>query len=214
MFSGRKEELSINVPIACGGVAVYPGDVIVGDAEAVVVVPAGKALGGQGALILAQRDIIQHLLETARPYLFSTAPAPAMAAALSAALHLLEAQPQHHARLQENIRHFRIRAEAAGLPMLDSQTAIQPLMAGDNERALQWSAQLRDAGFWVSAIRPPTVPQGKSRLRITLTALHTHLPASVSASNDTSIGDARNARSTRISAAVRRSVCIAMSMRY
>jgi len=139
----------------------------------ILVVPAGKALGGQGALILAQRDIIQHLLETARPYLFSTAPAPAMAAALSTALRLLETQPQHHARLQENIRHFRIRAEAAGLPMLDSQTAIQPLMAGDNERALQWSAQLRDAGFWVSAIRPPTVPQGKSRLRITLTTLHT-----------------------------------------
>ena len=92
---------------------------------------------------------------------------------VSAALHLLKTQPQHHARLQENIRHFRIRAEAAGLPMLDSQTAIQPLMAGDNERALQWSAQLRDAGFWVSAIRPPTVPQGKSRLRITLTTLHT-----------------------------------------
>jgi 8-amino-7-oxononanoate synthase len=57
--------------------------------------------------------------------------------------------------------------------MLDSHTAIQPLMAGDNESALRWSEQLIDAGFWVSAIRPPTVPQGKSRLRITLTALHT-----------------------------------------
>ena len=139
----------------------------------ILVLPAGKALGGQGALILAQRDIIQHLLETARPYLFSTAPAPAMAAALSASLHLLETQTQHHAALLGNIHHFRRRAEAAGLPMLDSHTAIQPLMAGDNESALRWSEQLIDAGFWVSAIRPPTVPQGKSRLRITLTALHT-----------------------------------------
>ncbi|WP_297802036.1 8-amino-7-oxononanoate synthase [Arenimonas sp. GDDSR-1] len=139
----------------------------------ILVVPAGKALGGQGALILAQRDIIQYLLETARPYLFSTAPAPAMAAALAVSLGLLAQQPQHHARLQENIRHFRIRAEAAGLPMMDSHSAIQPLMAGDNETALRWSAALQAAGFWVSAIRPPTVPQGKSRLRITLTALHT-----------------------------------------
>ena len=160
----------------------------------ILVVPAGKALGGQGALILAQREIIQHLLETARPYLFSTAPAPAMAAALSAALHLLKTQPQHHAILQENIRYFRERSEAAGLPKLDSHTAIQPLMAGDNERALLWSAQLRDAGFWVSAIRPPTVPQGKSRLRITLTALHTkqQIDALVAAlANITGGGDAR-----------------------
>jgi 8-amino-7-oxononanoate synthase len=96
-----------------------------------------------------------------------------MAAALLTSLHLLESQPQHHATLRDNILHFRGRAEAAGLPILDSHTAIQPLMAGDNESALRWSEQLRHAGFWVSAIRPPTVPQGKSRLRITLTALHT-----------------------------------------
>jgi 8-amino-7-oxononanoate synthase len=139
----------------------------------ILVLPAGKALGGQGALIFAQRDIIQHLLETARPYLFSTAPAPAMAAALTASLHLLEKQTQYHAALLDNIHHFRRRAVTAGLPILDSHTAIQPLMAGDNASALRWSEQLCDAGFWVSAIRPPTVPQGKSRLRITLTALHT-----------------------------------------
>lgn len=139
----------------------------------ILVLPAGKALGGQGALILAQKDIIGYLLETARPYLFSTAPAPAMAAALSASLHLLERQPQYRAALLANIAHFRKRATAADLPMLDSCSAIQPLMAGDNETALCWSTALQDAGFWVSAIRPPTVPQGKSRLRITLTALHT-----------------------------------------
>lgn len=138
----------------------------------ILVLPAGKALGGQGALILAQHAIIQYLLETARPYLFSTAPAPAMAAALSTSLRLLQEEPQHHHRLRENIHYFRQRAADAKLPVGDSHSAIQPLMAGDNQTALHWSAQLHNAGFWVSAIRPPTVPQGKSRLRITLTALH------------------------------------------
>jgi 8-amino-7-oxononanoate synthase len=159
--------------LGAGGLGSLQAAGLQADDVPILVVPAGKALGGQGALILAKRDIIQHLLETARPYLFSTAPAPAMAAALLTSLHLLESQPQHHATLRDNILHFRGRAEAAGLPMLDSHTAIQPLMAGDNESALRWSEQLRHAGFWVSAIRPPTVPQGKSRLRITLTALHT-----------------------------------------
>ena len=137
-----------------------------------LIIPAGKALGGQGALILSNTDIINHLVETARPYLFSTAPAPAMACALSQALHCLQQQPEHHARLQDNIRHFSALAAQAGLPVLHSCSAIHALMAGSNESALQISEQLRERGFWLSAIRPPTVPQGKARLRITLTALH------------------------------------------
>lgn len=145
------------------------------DARAVpiLVIPAGKALGGQGALVLSNRDVIDHLVETARPYLFSTAPAPAMAAALSQSLHLLAEQPQHHAALQANIAHFRQRSAEAGLPLQDSGTAIQILLAGGNAQALRWSAALQSRGFWIGAIRPPTVPQGKARLRITLTALHT-----------------------------------------
>ena len=151
------------------------------DARAVpiLVVPAGKALGGQGALVLSNRDVIGHLVETARPYLFSTAPAPAMAAALLKSLQLLAEHPAHHARLQANIAHFRQRAAEARLPLQDSNTAIQALLAGSNAQALRWSAELQARGFWISAIRPPTVPQGKARLRITLTALHTreHLDA-------------------------------------
>jgi 8-amino-7-oxononanoate synthase len=138
----------------------------------ILIIPAGKALGGQGALILSKHIIIQHLIETARPYLFSTSPAPAMATALSQALHCLQQQPEHHARLQENIQHFTHLASEASLPVLPSQSAIQPLMAGSNHRALWLSEQLMQRGFWASAIRPPTVPQGKARLRITLTALH------------------------------------------
>ena len=139
----------------------------------ILIVPAGKALGGQGALILSSADIINHLLETARPYVFSTAPAPAMAAAIAASLDLLQNEPEHHAALQTNIQQFVILAKQAGLPMLPSRTAIQPLMIGDNSRVLLLAERCRQQGFWLSAIRPPTVPAGKSRLRITLTARHT-----------------------------------------
>lgn len=139
----------------------------------ILVVPAGKALGGQGALILSNPDVIRHLVETARPYLFSTAPAPAMAAALSESLRLLRTTPEHHARLSANITRFTRLAGEAGLPLLPSRSAIQPLLAGSNTRALRLAELLREQGFWLSAIRPPSVPQGKARLRITLTALHT-----------------------------------------
>lgn len=138
----------------------------------ILIIPAGKALGGQGALILSKRIIIQHLIETARPYLFSTAPAPAMAAALSQALRCLQQQPEHHARLRANIQLFTRLAREANLPILPSHSAIQPLMAGTNERALRLAELMQQKGFWLSAIRPPTVPVGKARLRITLTALH------------------------------------------
>ena len=138
----------------------------------ILIIPAGKALGGQGALILSKQIIIQHLVETARPYLFSTALAPAMALALAQALRCLQFQPEHHARLQANIKLFTRLASEAKLPILPSHSAIQPLMVGSNERALWLAEQMRQKGFWLSAIRPPTVPLGKARLRITLTALH------------------------------------------
>lgn len=138
----------------------------------ILIIPAGKALGGQGALILSKHIIIQHLIETARPYLFSTAPAPAMAVALSQALHCLKQQPEHHARLQTNIQLFTRLACEAKLPILPSHSAIQPLMVGNNARALWLAEKMQQKGFWLSAIRPPTVPAGKARLRITLTALH------------------------------------------
>jgi 8-amino-7-oxononanoate synthase len=152
----------------------------------ILVVPAGKALGGQGALILSNQDVIAHLVECARPYLFSTAPAPALAAALSESLHLLQDEPGHHAALLANIARFTRLANETGLPLLPSQSAIQPLLAGSNARALRLAGRLREQGFWLSAIRPPTVPQGKARLRITLTALHRpeHIESLVAALHD------------------------------
>ena len=138
----------------------------------ILVIPAGKALGGQGALVLASKDIIQYLVESARAYVFSTAPAPAMAVALSEALHCLTNEPEHHNGLLKNIHHFKTLAKQAQLPVLPSQSAIQPLLIGSNKRTLHIAETLRQQGFWLSAIRPPSVPQGKARLRITLTALH------------------------------------------
>ena len=95
-----------------------------------------------------------------------------MAVALSQSLHCLQQQPEHHARLQANIQLFTRLASAVKLPILPSHSAIQPLMVGSNERALWLAEQMQLKGFWLSAIRPPTVPLGKARLRITLTALH------------------------------------------
>ena len=158
--------------LGANGLGSVQANQLTAEQVSILTIPAGKALGGQGALILSKQIIIQHLIETARSYLFSTAPAPAMAAALSHALMCLQTQPEHHARLQENIAHFTQLANAAGLPVLPSQSAIQPLMVGSNERALWLAEYMLQKGFWISAIRPPTVPIGRARLRITLTALH------------------------------------------
>ena len=95
-----------------------------------------------------------------------------MAVALSQALHCLTNEPEHHNGLLENIHHFKTLAKQAQLPVLPSQSAIQPLLIGSNKRTLHIAETLRQQGFWLSAIRPPSVPQGKARLRITLTALH------------------------------------------
>ncbi|MEO8002375.1 MAG: aminotransferase class I/II-fold pyridoxal phosphate-dependent enzyme, partial [Arenimonas sp.] len=110
---------------------------------------------------------------TARPYLFSTAPPPAMAAAMRASLKLIRTEPWRRAKLASLIARFRRAGMRHGLPLHDSQTAIQPIMLGDNEKALKIAKSLEAQGYLVTAIRPPTVPDGQARLRVTLTALHT-----------------------------------------
>lgn len=137
-----------------------------------LLLPLGKAFGGQGAVLLGDTALVEHIAETARPYLFSTAPAPAMAAAMQASLRLIQSEPWRRAKLWSLIMRFRRGALRLGLPLKDSTTPIQPLIIGDNQRALQAMQALREQGFWVSAIRPPTVPEGQARLRITLTAAH------------------------------------------
>lgn len=137
-----------------------------------LLVPLGKAFGGQGAVLLGSEALVGHVAETARPYLFSTAPAPAMAAAMRASLKLIRGEPWRRAKLASLVARFRRGAAAIGLPLQESFTPIQPVVLGDNARALAAARSLEAQGFLVSAIRPPTVPEGQARLRITLSTDH------------------------------------------
>ena len=132
----------------------------------------GKALGAQGGFVAGPADLIEHLLQHARSYGYSTALAPPLAAAADQALQLLTDEPEHRTRLRGNIEYFRQCAAQQGLPLQPSRTAIQPLILGSPESALAASRSLAEQGFAVCAIRPPTVPEGTSRLRITLSARH------------------------------------------
>ncbi|TXH77824.1 MAG: 8-amino-7-oxononanoate synthase [Lysobacteraceae bacterium] len=133
----------------------------------------GKALGGYGAVVLGSEDIIGHLAETARPYIYTTALPPAQAAASLAAVKLARRDHWRREKLQNLIAHFRHSALFRDLQLLPSTTPIQPLMCGDEKRALALATALEAQGFWIPAIRPPTVPDGRARLRITLSSLHT-----------------------------------------
>jgi len=137
-------------------------------------VTLGKALGGYGAAVAGDADLIEHLAQTARPYIYTTALPPAQAAATLAAVKLARSEDWRRGKLYDLIAHFRERADRAGLVLLPSETPIQPVMCGSDTRALSMSATLEQRGYWVAAIRPPTVPEGRARLRVTLSALHTH----------------------------------------
>lgn len=133
----------------------------------------GKALGGYGAVVAGEADLIEHLAQTARPYIYTTALPPAQAAAALAAVKLARRDGWRRDRLQAGIARFREAAARQGLALLPSDTPIQPLPCGSEAAALAMAAALEEAGFWVVAIRPPTVPEGGARLRITLSSLHT-----------------------------------------
>ncbi|MCX7251220.1 MAG: 8-amino-7-oxononanoate synthase [Burkholderiales bacterium] len=139
----------------------------------------GKAAGLSGAFVAAHPTVIEWLLQRARSYIYTTALPPALAHALRASLALIEGPPgqQRRARLQDNVA--QLRAGLAALverqpawSLAQSPTAIQPLIVGGNDLAMRLSAALEAQGLWVPAIRPPTVPAGTARLRITLSAAH------------------------------------------
>ena len=136
-------------------------------------VTLGKALGGYGAVVAGDADLIEHLAGTARPYLYTTALPPALAAASLAALKLARRDDWRRERLRELVGLFREGASRFGLELMPSNTPIQPIVCGSEASALAMSAAIERAGFLVTAIRPPTVPEGSSRLRVTLSALHT-----------------------------------------
>lgn len=132
----------------------------------------GKAAGSFGAFVAGSATLIEYLVNTARPYIFTTALPPAVAAATRSSLRLIQSESWRRQKLQALITQFREGAQQRGLDLLPSFTPIQPILLGDNERALRWSRDLMAQGFWVGAIRPPTVAVGSARLRITLSAQH------------------------------------------
>ncbi|GAB1595067.1 8-amino-7-oxononanoate synthase [Lysobacter claricitrinus] len=133
----------------------------------------GKALGTYGAVVAGDAELIGHLAETARGHIYSTALPPALAAASLAAVRIARAAHDRRTHLRALIARFRDGVARNGLDVLPSTTPIQAVMAFDDRVALAMSHVLEDVGFWVSAIRPPTVPEGRARLRVTLTAMHT-----------------------------------------
>jgi 8-amino-7-oxononanoate synthase len=133
----------------------------------------GKAAGVGGAFVAGSATAIEYLLQKGRSYIFTTAAPPAIACALSRSLQIIAAGDARRAALFANIA--RLRDGCAGLPwrLLPSATAIQPLIVGDNAAAVGLSTALWERGLWVPAIRPPTVPAGTARLRLSLSAAHT-----------------------------------------
>ncbi len=132
----------------------------------------GKAFGTAGAFVAGSRELIDYLLNFARDYVYSTHMPASQAVATLAALHWVSQADAERAHLQQLIAYFRHEAAAAGLTLMPSTSAIQPLLVGDSGKALSWANRLREQGCWVTAIRPPTVPAGMARLRLTLTASH------------------------------------------
>lgn len=142
------------------------------DQAPILMATLGKGLGVFGAFIAGSEALIETLIQRARSYIYTTALPPAIAEATRAALALAGDEAWRRDHLFALIKRFRQGAIALGLPLMDSPTPIQPLLTGSAQQALRWSAQLEQAGLLVTPIRPPTVPEGASRLRITLSAAH------------------------------------------
>ena len=140
--------------------------------DSIYMATLGKALGTQGAFVAGEEDFIEFLIQKSRPYTYTTAIAPAICVATLKALELVKCGEQR-AKLMTNIDFFQQYSSALELPIAQSPSAIQPLMIGDSAKALSISQALLDQGFYVGAIRTPTVPKGTERLRITLNAGHT-----------------------------------------
>lgn len=142
------------------------------DEVPVLMATLGKALGTGGAFVAGSETLIEALIQQARNYIYTTAISPAVAAATLTSLALLREESWRREHLAALIARFRQGAAQLQLPLMDSQSAIQPLLVGDAGSALRMSQALRDRGLLIGAIRPPTVAEGTSRLRVTLSAAH------------------------------------------
>ncbi|MGJ8513512.1 8-amino-7-oxononanoate synthase [Carnimonas bestiolae] len=148
----------------CEGTSRQQAEVVIGTFS--------KALGSQGAFVAGSETLIEGLIQLARPYIYSTGLAPMAAAAADQAVQLAIKAPEHRERLHHHIALFQRLARAAGLTLLPSVTPIQGLVMGNEPSTMALGQQLLEDGLRVGAIRPPTVPTGSSRLRITLSARH------------------------------------------
>lgn len=142
------------------------------DRVPVLMATLGKAAGTFGAFVSGTADLVDTLVQNARTFVYTTAPPAALAEASREALRLVAEADEARARLRELVARLRGGAADLGLGLAPSQTPIQPLILGDPRRALDWAQALEQRGLLVTAIRPPTVPRGSARLRITLSAAH------------------------------------------
>jgi 8-amino-7-oxononanoate synthase len=152
--------------IADAGLPPHPNLVMVGT--------LGKAAGVSGAFVAGSHDLVAWLIQKARSYIYTTGPSPMIAGALLASLQRILQGDDLRQRLHSHIRQLRDGITALKLPfeLLPSRSGIQALVIGDNESTLRVSERLFEQGYWVPAIRPPTVPVGTARLRISLSAAH------------------------------------------
>lgn len=137
------------------------------------IITFGKALGAAGAAVLGSKNLIEHLIQSSRTFIYDTALPPAIAAAALAAIKILESDDSLIASLNKNILLFRARCQQQGISISSSATPIQPIILGAEDHALAAAQLLRNEGIYVRAVRPPTVPIGTSRLRICISAAHT-----------------------------------------
>ena len=138
----------------------------------VLVGTLGKAFGTSGAFVAGSEELIETLIQFARPYIYTTSQPPAVACATIKSLQLLRDEHWRRSHLQQLIARFRQGAGELGLQLMASPTPIQPILVGSSARAMALSAALRGQGIMVTAIRPPTVPRNTARLRVTLSAAH------------------------------------------
>ncbi|NWK77595.1 8-amino-7-oxononanoate synthase [Aquitalea sp. LB_tupeE] len=145
----------------------------VGGERLIYMATLGKAAGVAGAFVAGSAQLVQWLVNSARTYIYTTAQPPALAAAVLASLQLIASEPWRRECLQQHVSRVRERLADVNFQLMSSRTPIQPIIIGRNEQAMLLAAQLKARGYWVPAIRPPTVPEGTARLRMTLSAAHT-----------------------------------------
>ena len=139
----------------------------------VLMATLGKAFGTSGAFVAGSEALIENLIQFARSYIYTTAMPPAIAEASRTSLKIVQRDDWRRQALMTNVAYFRRCCDSLNIPLMASQSAIQPLLTGSVEQTVKIAEQLLDLGIMVTAIRPPTVPKGSSRLRVTLSAVHT-----------------------------------------